>query len=209
MTDFNQVVGEVVQTIPRNTTDAFSGSQDTTLPTATIGDYWQWAYSDIIGNTNRGALAEFIVSRALATMAPVRNDWAAYDLESPTGVRVEVKSSAYLQSWHQREFSRPLFGINKSLEWSPKTNDYAGPRRRHSDVYVFCLLAFKGEKRRLNPMDLKQWEFYVVGTPRIDHEFGERKSVSLAQVQRLSRAYAVDELAQAVETVNINGERSG
>jgi len=27
--------------------------------------FWQWAYSDLIGNTERGALAEYIVACAL------------------------------------------------------------------------------------------------------------------------------------------------
>ena len=56
------------------------------------------AVADIVGNTNRGALAEFIVARAIGSEPAVRNDWAAYDLETPSGIKVEVKSSAYLQS---------------------------------------------------------------------------------------------------------------
>ena len=35
------------------------------LAGASVGDYWRWAYSDIVGNTNRGLLAQFIVAKAL------------------------------------------------------------------------------------------------------------------------------------------------
>jgi len=31
----------------------------------TLRDFWAWAYSDLIGNTERGRLAEFIVAMAL------------------------------------------------------------------------------------------------------------------------------------------------
>jgi hypothetical protein len=66
----------------------------------TLLDFWQWAYSDLLSNTNRGRLAEFIVARALSLgLTDVRIEWDAVDLVTPTGVKVEVKSAAYLQSW--------------------------------------------------------------------------------------------------------------
>ena len=30
-----------------------------------VEDYWKWAYSDLLSNTSRGAMAEFIVRSAL------------------------------------------------------------------------------------------------------------------------------------------------
>ena len=41
--------------------DTFINAGDGTLSSVTVEDYRQWAHSDIIGITNRGALAEFIV----------------------------------------------------------------------------------------------------------------------------------------------------
>ena len=32
---------------------------------ATLNDFWSWAYSDVLGNTERGILAEYLVSKAL------------------------------------------------------------------------------------------------------------------------------------------------
>ena len=207
MACFNQVVNGVIQIRPRCSTESFTGSKHTTLASAKMADFWRWAYSNIIGNTDRGTVAEFIVSRALGTDAPVRNDWAAYDLKTTTGIRIEVKSSAYLQSWNQRQkFSKPIFNIRKVKEWNPETNEYVGESCRHSDVYVFCLLSFRGEKRCLNPLDLAQWEFYVVATSLLDKDFRDRKSISLHQVKKLSRAYAVDDLVQAVEKANEAGK---
>ena len=64
---------------------------------------------------------------------------------------------------------------------------------------VFCLLAYKGDKRMLDPLDLSQWEFYVVKTSEIDRIFGERSSISINRVKELSQAYSVDALMDAVE----------
>ena len=129
-----EVVNTVIRTKPLRSTDTFINAGDGALASAAVEDYWQWAYSDIIGNTNRGALAEFIVAKAVSSTALVRDAWAAYDLKTATGIRVEVKSSAYLQSWYQKRLSRPAFSIRKSLEWQPDSGEYVGESRRQSDV---------------------------------------------------------------------------
>ena len=112
---------------------------------------------------------------------------------------MEVKSSAYLQSWNQNTVSAPSFSIRKAKEWSPETNEFGEERLRHSDVYVFCLLAYEGDKRMLDPLDLSQWEFYVVKTSEVDRIFGERSSISIKRVKDISPAYSVGRLLGAVE----------
>ena len=66
-------------------------------------------------------------------------------------------------------------------------------------MYVFCLLAYKEDKRMLDPLDLSQWEFDVVKTSEIDRIFGERSRISINRVKDLSWAYSVDRLLDAVE----------
>ena len=195
----NALVKGVISIKKLKGAETFKKAEGSPLVAADILDYWSWAYSDIVGNTNRGALAEFIVARAIGSEPAVRNDWAAYDLETPSGIKVEVKSSAYLQSWHQTAVSAPSFSIRKAKEWSPETNEFGEERLRHSDLYVFCLLAYKGDKRLLDPPDLSQWEFYVVKTSEIDRMFGERTSISINQVKSLSQAYSVNSLMNAVD----------
>ena len=36
----------------------------------TIKDYWQWAYSDLLNNTHRGVVAEFLVYSSLYEITP-------------------------------------------------------------------------------------------------------------------------------------------
>ena len=53
--------------------------------------FWQWSTSDLLGNTMRGCLAEYIVAMALGITSGVRIDWAAYDLLFD-GWKIEVKA---------------------------------------------------------------------------------------------------------------------
>jgi hypothetical protein len=93
-------------------------------------------------NTERGVLAEFIVPTALGIPADgVREGWAAWDLTTPGGVRVEVKSAAYLQSWAQKKLSRISFSTPRTLTWDADGRGFADVAWRHAHVYVFALLA--------------------------------------------------------------------
>jgi hypothetical protein len=61
----------------------------------TLLNFWQWAYSDLIGNTERGAIAEYIVAIACNIDKNIRVSWDSYDLLLKNGLKIEVKSSAY------------------------------------------------------------------------------------------------------------------
>ena len=79
-------------------------------------DFWQWSMSDVISNATRGILAEFIVAQAIGVAKEgVREEWAAFDLVSKEGTKIEVKSAAYLQSWQQKDFSKITFRTPKTL----------------------------------------------------------------------------------------------
>ena len=46
----------------------------------TVGDFWAWAYSDLLNNTNRAVFAEFLVDRALRVTDVPRVPWDSVDL---------------------------------------------------------------------------------------------------------------------------------
>lgn len=79
---------------------------------ATVRDFWAYAMSDLLMNNVRGYLAEFLVAKAVGASG-TRVEWDAYDVLTPAGVRVEVKSADYLQAWAQRRLSRISFGSMK------------------------------------------------------------------------------------------------
>ena len=70
-----------------------------------ILDFWQWSASDILGNAMRGKFAEFVVACALGLEGGVRTEWDAYDLCTLECTPIEVKSSAYIQSWRQTKLT--------------------------------------------------------------------------------------------------------
>lgn len=153
----------------------------------TLQDFWAWAYSDLVSNTARGKLAEYIVATAVGCESEIRPAWESFDLLSPQGIKIEVKSSAYLQSWKQKEFSRIEFGIAESRRWDGSA--YAAEKKRQADVYVFCVLKHKVPET-LNPLDLAQWEFYPVATRRLNVCFKQQKSLSLGSLRARCKAVA-------------------
>lgn len=161
-------------------------------------EFWQWSMSGLVDNTTRGVLAEFIVARAVgAPTVGTRDPWATFDLETPEGVKIEVKSSSYLQSWAQDRLSDINFDIAPSYAWDPEIGDYEGEPKRHADVYVFALLAHK-DQSTIDPMDLEQWEFYVLPTAVLDKQFGSQKRITLGRLKALASLVHFDELKTTV-----------
>ncbi|MGW5990781.1 hypothetical protein ACWFRT_34045 [Streptomyces anulatus] len=150
-------------------------------------DFWRWACSDLAGNALRGILAEYIVALALDAAAGVRTEWDAVDIRTAEGLRVEVKSSAYLQSWAQSKPSNISFSIAPASGWDGQTDEYSPDPLRRSDVYVFCVLHHQ-DKRTLDPLNLDQWDFYVLATSVLNEACPVQRTISLASLQRLKPA---------------------
>lgn len=156
---------------------------------ANLLGFWRWSCSDLVGNVMRGVLAEYIVGLALGCVdAGVRPEWDATDL-CFQGFRVEVKSSASLQSWSQTKLSPIKFDIEPKTGWYAETNAYATERKRQADVFVFCVLTH-ADKATVNPLNLDQWDFYVLSTNRLNAAVGEQKSIMLSSLRRRDPAKA-------------------
>jgi len=117
----------------------------------TVFDFWRWSTSDLVINITRGVLAEFIVAQALNAADKFRIEWSPFDILTPDGISVEVKSAAYRQSWPQDKPSTIQFNIKKTIPLDEKKGGYRGKPRRAAKVYVFALLK---EKENVNPLNL-------------------------------------------------------
>lgn len=160
-------------------------------------EFWRWSVSDLVSNATRGRLAEFVVAKALGIPTQgVRDEWAAYDLTSPEGVKVEVKSAAYLQSWKMKRYSSIRFLTRKARAWDALTGLMAAEAKRQADVYVFALLANK-DRATLDPLNVGQWIFYVLPASTLD-DFRHRKSISLRCLEQLCNATGYSHLREAV-----------
>ena len=150
--------------------------------------FWQWSASDLLSNATRGRFAEFIVASAmeLDLTGELRKDWGEYDLDAWDcgGIKIEVKSSSYLQSWEQNHYSTINFSIKKhgKTSISREKNNINRP----SDVYVFCLLKHK-DKKTVNPLNMNQWAFYVLSTKTINTVFQEKNSISLNSLEKITQ----------------------
>lgn len=161
-------------------------------------EFWQWSQSDLLNNALRGTIAEFIVAKAVNATNEIRLEWDAFDLITPEGIKIEVKSSAYLQSWKQDRDSTISFSIRTAKGWDASTNISATESNRNADVYVFCLLKEKN-RNLVNPLNLDQWQFFVLSTEQINCEKGKQKTIGINSLLKMNPIVAgYDELASAV-----------
>ena len=167
------------------------------LPNVTISDFWSWAYSDVLVNTNRSVFAEFLVGSALGVLDKPRIEWDAVDLHYGNKT-IEVKCSAYLQSWKDDPSSIVIFDIGKKFAWHADTNIYEKEPTRSADCYVFC---FFNElvKDKANILDINSWDFYVIPTKRINEELHDQKSIGFKKLKNLCKPVSYSSLKVEIE----------
>ena len=175
----------------------FDGKEHPLLKKASVQDFWSWANSDILNNTTRGVLAEFLVAQALSLdiSTSIRKEWDAYDLLYGE-TKIEVKSAAYVQSWHKDccPKSKIKFNIKpKKVEEHLEDNGsckrpWSEESKRRCHVYVFCLLE-EEDRNKICPLDISQWKFYVVSTQRLAEEDKKQKNplqgISLSRLEKI------------------------
>lgn len=167
------------------------GEQLPNLNGITVGDFWSWAYSDVQNNTDRSVLAEFLVGSALGVTDGVRIGWDDFDLLYHDK-KIEVKSSAYLQSesWGERKLSHISFDIGEQVSLG----------QRAADCYVLCVHEEK-DRQKADVLDARQWWFYVLPTDLINSELDSQKTAALSTIERLTDPVSYAELKGAMDRV--------
>ena len=166
-----------------------------------VTEFWKFHYSNIYNQHDK--IAEFIVSRALGITEP-HNDlyWTLWDI-SYRDKRIEVKETSYFHSFNedgvvskQRVFSIAKAHGDYDAEISGN-KDFC----RQNDVYVFCLNT-GDTKASSNPLNLNNWEFYIVPTAFLNQHCGEQKTISLGRIRNfgfLPKRY--DEIKAEVDLI--------
>ncbi len=191
------------------------------LSNAALLDFWRWGYSDLSDDDVKGAFAEWIVQKLLGIAATRRILWANSDLITSSGVRIEVKSSAYWQSWkyldesgqplakalHEPTSSRGKIRFTGLMAGDSTQTDRSKKMDFKSDLYVF---AFQNETNldRWNALDLSQWEFYLVTRQKlVDRGW---KSISLQTLYNEFGALSAERLSvlgrEAIANVEAESE---
>lgn len=162
--------------------------------------FWQWLASDLVGNAMRGMLAEYIVASAVGANEGYRTEWDACDIRTKEGIRIEVKSAAYIQSWPQDSLSAINFNIRPTFGWDADTNEQATEAKRQSDVYVFCVLNHQ-DQATIDPLDMGQWLFYVMATASLNKRVGNQKTITLSRLKELGpREASYSDLNSAINS---------
>ncbi|MDM5221320.1 hypothetical protein QUF86_11390 [Peribacillus sp. NJ11] len=92
----------------------------------TILDFWQWGFSKILTNNLRGIFAEFLIGTALGCLNQLRVEWDAFDLVYK-GMKIEVKSSAYIQAWHKENIQTSVLVLGQKKNMIMKQINIALP----------------------------------------------------------------------------------
>ena len=106
-------------------------------------------------------------------------------MQTDKGLKIEIKSSAYLQSWEQKKLSNIIFGIQPTSNWDYSQNKRTEAKIRQSDIYIFCVLSHK-DKNTVNPLNLNQWDFYILETKILNEKVQAQKTITLSSLLRLN-----------------------
>jgi len=164
-----------------------------------ISDFWSWGFSNILMNSLRGVFSEFLVGSALEVLQKARIEWDTHDLVYKEK-RIEVKSAAYIQSWHTGKYSKIGFDIGAKRSYNYDENKYDINALRHADIYVFCLLKEK-DINKINVLDTEQWCFYIVPTQILDNLYPHQKRISLSVLENISISVPYPEIKEGIDII--------
>lgn len=174
------------------------GDHDESL---TVLQFWRWAFGNLNEDRLKGLFAEWLVGRLLGLELKHagRNGGANSDLITRDGVRIEVKSTAYWQSWklytedgtpippeeiearHWDRLEKPLtFQVRRTRD----SVDRSGAKPKlWSHLYIFAV-QFERDPIRWNILDMDQWRFYCLTRDEVlslPQSFAEHRMESYCQ----------------------------
>jgi hypothetical protein len=139
----------------------------------------------LVTNVHRSLITEVIVAAALEPeWTWCAADYASYDFQHASGVRLEVKQSAALQTWNaaSKLKSKASFDIApRKGEWVDGITWKAG-EGRNADIFVFAyhpVADLTADHR-----EPSQWVFYIV----LEAALPKTKSIRLPALNELGSA---------------------
>lgn len=175
-----------------------SGGDPIGLTGATVGDFWQWAFGDLVTNTVRSVFAEYLVALALGVSDRPRIEWDQYDL-TYRGVGIEVKAVGRVQAWAgPARVGVPRFGTAAKRGGDAATNTTSLTAGRSAEAWVFgeCTPTVTSSTLVAKP---DSWRFHVVSRRWLDEHRPTQKTLSISQLARLVPSVSFFELRTAVD----------
>ncbi len=126
-------------------------------------------------------------------------DWAAWDCQHTSGVRLEVKHAAARQSWDRETLARrrsPSFDIAPRTGYWTQEGRWVDSPGRPADMYVF---AWHDESRAeyADHRDANQWLFFVVAEQDLPKN---QKRIGLTGLKAITSPCRIAGLKRAVES---------
>jgi hypothetical protein len=167
----------------------------------TMLDFWKYQYSNIYDMQEY--IAEFLVGKALGLDEPCNRDgWTLWDIDY-RGKRIEIKETSYYHSW-QEKIAQGRISQQRSFGITPaytKYKDSTTMLERQNDIYVFCLNTGTNAEES-NPLEMSNWEFYVVPTAVINANCTPaQKSISLGKVRKLAPMIRYSDLKSVIDSI--------
>lgn len=152
----------------------------------------------LVNNAFRGMLVEAMLAQVLEPeWRWCSADWASHDFDRADGLKLEVKQSAALQSWHEPRL-RPNRG---RFDVKARTGRYEGAHwiaeaGRAAQIYIF------GWHGLTNPTvadhrDPSQWQFYALKAV----DLPEQTTIALSRIATMSEAFSINEIASKIESL--------
>ena len=162
-------------------------------------EFWQSKYSNIYNMQE--VIAEFLVEKALGIDKAQNTDyWTLYDILY-RNYRIEIKQTSYYHSWNKdgivSKYRR--FGITQANSNYEEKN-CENKLERQNDIYVFCLNT-GNTKEESNPMNLNNWEFYIIPTSTINEICGNNKTITLNKVKKLTQKVSYDKIKENIDKI--------
>ena len=140
----------------------------------------------ILDNADRGDIAEEIIAGVLGPdWEYCGGAWAGWDFEHRDGTRLQLKQSAALQSWDDRQKKvqrNPTFNIKLQKGYYANGTDWieAPQPTRFAQIYIFAWHPVT-DKTTCDHADPAQWRFHVIPTA----ELPDTNTVMLATLERV------------------------
>lgn len=148
----------------------------------------------LVTNVLRGHVVEAMVALALEPeWRWCSGDYAAWDFERADGLRMEVRQSAYRQSWVQA----PHLKVSRGFDIAPRKYAWECANRkelteRAAQVYVFAYHDVRDVTA--DHREPAQWVFFVVPTSALP----DQKSIRLTRLQLLAKPVRLVSLKEKI-----------
>ena len=145
-------------------------------------DYWQFHYSNI--HDLQDTIAEFIVAKALGIEHAQNVEyWTLWDI-TYRKKRIEVKETSYYHSFNAEGKVSKIRTFSIAKANGSYDEQVSGNKEfcRQNDIYVFCLNT--GDTKATSyPLNLNNWEFYIVPTDFLNKHCENQKTISLNRIK--------------------------